>query len=78
MKITARLYREKTELQVEDDGIGFDAGNSLKLDDMLVGKHFGLAGMHERASLIGAEVHIHSKLRQGTRIRIIWESKETI
>lgn len=78
MKITVRLYREKTELQIEDDGIGFDSGASPKLDDMLVGKHFGLAGIHERASLIGAEVHIHSMPGQGTRIQVIWESKDNI
>jgi signal transduction histidine kinase len=75
MKITVRLFPEKTELQVEDDGIGFDGGANLKLDDMLVGKHFGLAGMHERASLIGAEVYIYSKPGMGTRVQVIWESK---
>lgn len=78
VKITVRLYREKNELQVEDDGIGFDAGASPKLDDMLVGKHFGLARIYERASLIGAEVYIHSKPGQGTRIQVIWESKDNI
>ena len=74
MKITVRLYREKTELQVEDDGIGFDAGANLKLDDMLVGKHFGLAGIHERASLIGAQINVDSKPGQGTRVQVIWKS----
>ena len=78
IKITARLSRERTELQVEDDGIGFAVGSSLKLDDMLVDKHFGLAGIHERASLIGAEVHLHSQPGTGTRVRVIWESKESI
>jgi two-component system, NarL family, sensor histidine kinase DegS len=62
-------------MQVEDDGIGFDAGANLKLDNMLVGKHFGLAGMHERASLIGAEVHVYSKPGMGTRVQLTWESK---
>jgi signal transduction histidine kinase len=75
MKITVWLYPEKAELRVEDDGIGFDTGTNLKLDDMLVDRHFGLAGMHERASLIGAEVHIDSKPGQGTRVQVIWEAE---
>lgn len=78
MKITLRLYPKRIELQVEDDGIGFDAGTSRKLDDMLIGKHFGLAGIHERASLIGAQVHVDSKPGQGTRVQVIWEFKESI
>ena len=78
MKITARLSPENVELQVEDDGIGFDAVSNLKLDAMVVAKHFGLAGMYERASLIGAKVNVDSKPGQSTRVRITWESKGTI
>ena len=78
MKITVRLSPEKVDLQVEDDGIGFDAAANLKLDDMLVGKHFGLAGMYERANLIGAQVYVDSKPGEGTQVRITWESKGTI
>ena len=75
MKITARLSREKAELEVEDDGIGFDAETSLKLDSILKDKHFGLAGLYERASLIGAQVNISSKPGHGTRVQVIWEAK---
>ena len=48
------------------------------LDDTHASKHYGLTGMHERASLIGAEVDIDAKLGSGTRIQVTWESKETI
>jgi signal transduction histidine kinase len=75
MKITVRLSPEKVDLQVEDDGIGFDAAANLKLDAMLVGKHFGLAGMYERANLIGAQVYIDSKPGEGTRLQVIWDAK---
>lgn len=75
LKITARLLREKVELQVEDDGIGFDAGSNLKLDSILKDKHFGLAGLYERANLIGAQVNISSQPGKGTRVRVIWEAK---
>jgi len=37
-------------LRVRDDGIGFDASNGTQL---LREGHFGLAGMRERASLVG-------------------------
>ena len=72
------LSRDRIELRVEDDGIGFNAGTSLKPDHMLANKHFGLAGMLERADLIGAEIRIDSKPNQGTKIQIRWESKRSI
>lgn len=78
IKLTVRLFRDRIELQVDDDGVGFDTGTSLKLDSMIKEKHFGLAGIYERASLIGAEVYVDSKLDQGTRVRITWDSRETI
>jgi signal transduction histidine kinase len=76
--IFGRLHPEEIDIRVEDDGMGFDSEISLKLDHMLANKHFGLAGMYERASLIGADINIHSKPNQGTKIQVIWKSKETI
>ncbi len=78
IRIVAGLYGGKMDILVEDDGIGFNAEISLKLDDMLPNKHFGLVGMLERANLIGAQISIDSKPQQGTRIRMIWESKKSI
>lgn len=75
IRIVARLENAKVDIKIEDDGIGFDAGSSLKLDEMLAHKHFGLAGMHERANLIGADMNVNSKSGQGTQIQVIWESK---
>jgi len=76
--IFGRLYQEEIDIRVEDNGIGFSSEISLKLDDLLAKKHFGLAGMYERASLIRADINIHSKPNQGTKIQVIWKSKETI
>ena len=78
IRITARLLRQRIEITVEDDGVGFDVETSPNLDDAHASKHYGLTGMHERASLIGAEVTIDAKPGQGTRIQVIWESEETI
>ena len=74
--IVVRLFRGTFDIKVEDDGVGFDTETSLKLDGMLAHKHFGLANMHERASLIGAEIRIESRANEGTRIHMRWKSTE--
>lgn len=76
--ISGRLHEKQIDIRVEDDGIGFDSDISLKLNDMLANKHFGLVGMFERANLIGAEISIHSQRNQGTRIQVIWRLKESV
>jgi signal transduction histidine kinase len=76
VKILAELSRNSFEINVEDDGIGFQMETNRKLDEMLARKHFGLVGMLERANLIGAEIDIDSKPGAGTRIRLRWKSKE--
>ena len=78
IRIVVRLEQTRIDIMIEDDGVGFNSETSLKLDDMLAHKHFGLAGMHERAHLIGAEIHVHSKPGEGTRIQVIWEPKQSI
>jgi signal transduction histidine kinase len=78
LKITVRLYPKKVELEVEDNGVGFDAGSSLKLDEIIRGKHFGLAGIVERADIIGAQVQVASTPGNGARVKVIWEGKEDI
>jgi signal transduction histidine kinase len=61
------------EIQVMDDGVGFN--HAILLDEMVANKHYGLAGMHERASLIGADIEIQSKPQEGTQIRVAWRSQ---
>jgi signal transduction histidine kinase len=78
IRIVVRLFRENFDIKVEDDGVGFDTETSLKLDQMLAHKHFGLANMHERASLSGAEIRIESRVHEGTTVSISWKSKESV
>jgi signal transduction histidine kinase len=78
LSISGNLAQRQIELQVTDDGIGLDPDTSLKFNDLLTHKHFGLAGMHERASVIGAELNIVSKPNEGTQIDLVWKSKESI
>jgi signal transduction histidine kinase len=72
--IIGRLFEKEFDIKVEDDGIGLKPEISLKMNDLLAGKHFGLAGMRERASLIGAEISITSKVNEGTQIQVTWKA----
>ena len=71
--ISGELASEHLSLAIEDDGNGFEASSSMRLDHLLTQKHFGLAGMVERALLIGADVKIDSAPGKGTRITIFWK-----
>ncbi len=71
--LRGELDHGRVELIVEDDGVGFMAGEHLDLARLLANKHFGLAGMHERAALIGAKMQIDSTPGKGTRVRVIWK-----
>jgi len=51
------------ELQIEDDGVGFDAASPKP-------GHFGLIGLREQAHLIGAELRITSAPNRGTLVRL--------
>lgn len=75
IRITGELAPDHIELQVVDDGVGLDDGISFRLDNMVANKHYGLAGMHERAELVGATIHILSRPRAGTHIHILWKSQ---
>jgi signal transduction histidine kinase len=52
-------------LIVEDDGIGFSAGNKK-----IRNKGLGLIGMQERASLVGGSIEIESAPKLGTTIYV--------
>jgi signal transduction histidine kinase len=53
-------------VRIEDDGVGFVFPASL--DQLVAAGHLGLAGMLERARLIGASLEIQTAPRDGTRI----------
>jgi two-component system sensor histidine kinase NreB len=49
---------------VIDDGVGFNVEQIDKTS------HFGLAGMQERAQLVGGEFHVISELGHGTTFKL--------
>lgn len=74
--ISAQLDSRKIRLDVEDNGQGFEIEEPLQLDNLLSHKHFGLAGIMERASLIGASAQIRSSPHTGTRVEVVWNAPE--
>ncbi len=57
--------KEQVVLLVEDDGVGFTAGTELESD------HLGLAGMRERAEMIGGTLTVESEPGQGTTVQLV-------
>ena len=77
IRLSGRMDAASVRLLLEDDGVGFVCGPAPDIAHLLEGKHFGLAGMFERAALIGARIEIHSAPGQGTRITLIWQAAST-
>ncbi len=74
VSIYGTLTSGKVDLNIHDDGKGFDADSKLELDNLLANHHFGLSGMIERAFLIDAKIKIHSGPNTGTRVHLTWSN----
>jgi signal transduction histidine kinase len=55
------------DLQVRDDGVGFDA---TRVNGLVGGGHFGLAGMRERVEMAGGTHRLRSEPGNGTSIQV--------
>ena len=66
--VTVRLTGdpERIELEVTDDGLGFDVPRAAARE---ADGHFGLRGLRERAEQVGGSVEIRSEKRKGTTVR---------
>ncbi|HZD73692.1 MAG TPA: sensor histidine kinase [Actinomycetota bacterium] len=62
-----RADDERAEMQIRDDGIGFDAARA---GAMVGSGHFGLAGMRERVEMAGGSYGLVSAPGMGTLIRV--------
>ncbi len=76
--IRGTLSEESIDLEVEDDGIGFEFefDGLPDLGLLIINRHFGLANIVERARIIHADVAITSRPNKGTRIRFYWPSRD--
>lgn len=75
--LSGHLVIDDVELTVQDDGDGFNTSDHLDLTSLLTKKQFGLAGMYERAALIGAKLDINSVQPGGTIVSITWNIDDT-
>ena len=57
---------ERIELEVTDDGVGFDMSRAAARE---ADGHFGLRGLRERAEQLGGSVEIRSEKGKGTTVR---------
>ena len=66
--VTVRLAgnAERIELEVTDDGVGFDVSRAAAHE---ADGHFGLCGLRERAEQVGGSVEISSNKGEGTTVR---------
>ena len=65
VRIVWRCNGASAALEVLDDGVGFPEGRSGRLDS------YGIVGMRERASSIGATLELVSAHNRGTRVRCL-------
>ncbi|MDQ8205448.1 sensor histidine kinase [Pelagicoccus sp. SDUM812003] len=62
--VTITYHKRRVELEVSDDGNGFDP-DAVSRDE---NRSFGLVGMRERIELIGGNIEFRSAIGKGTRI----------
>ena len=67
IEIEIRYDDEQFRLRVRDDGTGIDPGVVAAQSSA---GHFGLRGMRERATLIGAKLTVWSELDAGTELEV--------
>jgi PAS domain S-box-containing protein len=65
--LTLRYEDDRIEVVTRDEGPGFDMGSVESTE----GHHVGLAGMSERAALIGGRLEIRSETGVGTSVTLV-------
>jgi ligand-binding sensor domain-containing protein/two-component sensor histidine kinase len=66
LSVLLRFERRRLEVEIVDDGRGFDS-SAVHADD---GHHYGLIGMRERVERAGGEFHLTSVPGKGTEVRL--------
>jgi two-component system sensor histidine kinase DegS len=66
--VTVEFGEGKTTLTVRDEGKGFEL--PARMDDLTVAGKLGLAGMQERAQLIGGSLRLDSEPDKGTTVTL--------
>ena len=67
-RVTVEFGDDKTVLTVKDNGKGFELPE--RIEDLAVAGKLGLAGMQERAQLIGGRLTLQSEPGKGTTVTV--------
>lgn len=67
VRIRVRFEPASMNMEVSDDGCGFDPTEAMAGDSV----HFGLVGMRERVESLGGRFEVRSALRQGTTVYVV-------
>lgn len=70
IRVLLKKVDSKINLEIEDNGRGFDVQNAFSAENILKG--VGLNGMRERAELSGGTLTIESIIGKGTLIKVSW------
>jgi PAS domain S-box-containing protein len=69
-EVVLRCLHSHFELEVHDDGIGFDVAKAVS------GDSYGLQGMQERARMVGAQFYIESRDGPGSTVRVVFNETQ--
>jgi two-component sensor histidine kinase len=64
--IELRLAGPAVALRIQDNGVGFEPSGALSM----LGGHYGILGMRERAAKLGGEFHLASRPGGGTLVEV--------
>ncbi len=70
VRVCLRSESAALQVEIEDDGCGFDVDTVLGAERVGEQGHFGLVGMRERAALFDGQMQIVSSPGEGTRVVI--------
>ncbi len=72
IEISGTLDADALALWVTDNGVGIPLELTTALGPLIAQHHFGLAGMVERATLIGAALEVRALPQGGSTVGVRW------
>ncbi len=67
LRVELKISEGEIQLDIADDGLGFDPAQDYGAG------HYGLAGMRERAQLVGARLAVNSQPGVGTQLHLTYQ-----
>ncbi|MBO6292996.1 MAG: hypothetical protein J6N51_12215 [Selenomonas sp.] len=79
-RASVRIHYTPSALNIliKDKGKGFDQKIDVNAEATGEMKHYGIAGIIERAKHIGAQIQITPKLGEGVKVRIVLNKNQPV